>query len=138
MLLVGVFAVGGASVAIGMSDKGAINVTATISQRASVEEEKGNIEESEAIRAIGTQSKTINIPNGGLVGRGNKETEQQKLEAKADGEKDVAASTTTDETASSTEELNDTEEDGDDSDSSEENASSEEVDEPEGEAPVTE
>lgn len=97
-----VITIAGVSAFIGMSDTGPIDVKSTIAQRASVQEAKGNMEESEAIRAIGeNQVKANDLPNGGLVGAGNKETRQQKQEAAA---RAAVAPSTSSTTASSTEE----------------------------------
>lgn len=110
-VLVAAAALSGISVFIGMSDTGRIDVASTISQRADALESQGELAESEAVRSV-TASKQQEeaLPNGGLVGRGNKVTEQQKLEARTPTTP-VATTTasTTEETASTTEEISPTE-----------------------------
>lgn len=101
---VGLVAVFVVSVVIGMSDDGQINVASTISQRASIQEASGDIEGSATTRAISSDSSTNkNPPGGGLVGRGNKITEQQKSEVKVTEIAPTTASSS-EETASSTDE----------------------------------
>ncbi|MFT5036755.1 MAG: hypothetical protein ACI9VM_000319 [Candidatus Azotimanducaceae bacterium] len=82
-LIGGFIVIGGVSFAIGTSDKGPINVATTISQRAAVLEARGDTEGSAATKAVQAGASTkITLP-AGLTGRGNKDTQQQKLEKEA-------------------------------------------------------
>ncbi|MDC1205412.1 hypothetical protein N8083_01030 [Candidatus Pacebacteria bacterium] len=103
VLFMSAIVVGGISLAIGKSDEGQIDVTATIAQRASMQEAQGDFEGSVTTRAVSSGSEKSPL-NDGLVGSGNKNTRQQELESKVKG---VASSTasSTDETASSTESM---------------------------------
>jgi hypothetical protein len=114
-LLVALLAIGGATIAIGTSDNGEINVASTIEQKASALEARGDIKESEAVKNVtAPTTKNNGLPNGGLVGRGNKKTEQQKLERKKMPlPSPIEFATSSDEIASSTNPLDDAETDQD-------------------------
>lgn len=104
VIVVALAAIGGASYAIGVSDTGQIDVSETISDRVALEIERGG--ESAAMKALNAQSQNRTPQrNGGLVGRGNKQTEQQKMEQKIVEETASTTATTTDATASSTSEV---------------------------------
>lgn len=99
------FAIFGVSYAIGTTDTGVINVSAVINQRAAILEAKGDFTGSQIARDASASAKTKTAaPNGGLVGRGNKVTEQQKNEKKKAKPASTASSTasSTSQTASST------------------------------------
>lgn len=120
-VLVAAVVVSGVSVWIGMSDNGRIDVASTISQRASTQEAEGDVEGSERTRSVSSPQAERTQENSGLIGRGNRETEQQRQAAAQQPPVDTNATssaTSTDESATSTEETNTTEND-EDSDESE-------------------
>ena len=108
------------SVFIGTRDAGVINVSATMSERAALEASKGNTELSESIRSSGN-SQSRSKEDDGLVGAGNKITEQQKQDKKINENKvpgDISTSTASSINATSTDDVSDSidEEGGESSD----------------------
>lgn len=105
VLLLAFIIVTSISVFIGTRDKGIIDVKATISARAALEEAKGNTELSEAIRSAG-KSQTVNREiDDALVGAGNRITEQQKRAKNNAAPAVTASSSATSTTATSTDEV---------------------------------
>ena len=104
-LFVGVLIIIGVSYFIGTSDNGAINVSSVISEKADMQAAKGDVSGSEAIRALKNTNPAKNLPNGGLVGSGNRDTRQQELEKQRQVQTEAASSaaTSSDATSSSTE-----------------------------------
>ncbi len=124
--IVALLAIGGTSYAIGVSDQGQINVASTISDRVVERLENAESTETEALEAINAQKQTRpKAKNGGLVGRGNKVTEQQKKTTVAtpDTTSSSTASTTDDVAATTTEETTEVSEEGLDEASTGETAS---------------
>lgn len=107
--------IGAVSYAIGVSDQGAINVNAAISnQIVAGTDADGNVDTSAAEAMTVPQTDRPRGPNAGLVGRGNRDTEQQRLERAAASLSAEPASTTassSEATASSTAALPTTEPD---------------------------
>lgn len=96
--------ISGTSIAIGMSDGGQIDIAGAIINRANELEEQGDTEGSARARGVSAPTGQSNQPNGGLVGRGNKVTEEQRLKGQVRGVQDTSqTASTTQETATSTE-----------------------------------
>jgi uncharacterized protein (UPF0333 family) len=111
LLVVTVF-IGGASYVIGNSDGGQINVSSAISERVSEDIKSGGSAETEVLQALNQNQNRKPVPNGGLVGRGNRVTEQQKNAAKVSAQETASstATSTEDSTASTSEAILDDEE----------------------------
>lgn len=91
----------GISAFIGTSDKGEIDVTTTIAERVAALEARGDLAASAAVRGVSaapTTEKSAPV----LVGHGNRETRQQKLE-KAARKAQAPEASQNEETASTTE-----------------------------------
>lgn len=120
---IGVVVIAGVSVFIGLSDKGQLSVSQIIEKRAIAQEKTGDREGSAATRAIkASAAARTDQPNGGLVGQGNRDTQQQALESSRENEVSSTTASTTDQSASSTDsEAVDTEQEEHTDDTVEEN-----------------
>jgi len=96
--------IGGTSYMIGNSDAGQINVSSTITDRVNKDIESGGSAETEALQALNQNQNRKPLPNGGLMGRGNRVTEQQKNKAAAVpvAETSTTTATNTDDSTAST------------------------------------
>lgn len=101
-LLLAAVVVSGTSIAIGMSDSGRIDISNAIKDRAAELEESGDSAASAKVRNISAQENTQ--LNGGLVGRGNKVTEEQRKQGVVEKTPVLDENTETSSTTGSSEE----------------------------------